>query len=107
MRKFGHRGEFALRSTVEVPMVEPEPVRMMRELRRLRWGYRSIARAVGASVMTVKRYLRAGAQPGEQERPQARRLGPKARAAAVELLDGAAEGNAVVVAKLLGQFSPP
>jgi transposase len=82
-------------------MVDPEDVRAMRELRRLGWGSRSIASELGVARATVRRYLRGGAQAGTQERPGARRLDDTARAAAVELLDGAAEGNAVVVAELL------
>lgn len=92
-----------LQSTVEVPMVDPEDVRAMKELRRLGWRFRTIARELGVTRATVKRYLVGGAQPGVQERPGARRLDGPARAAAVELLDGAAEGNAVVVAELLGE----
>jgi len=103
MWKFGHRRGLALRSTVEVPMVDPEAVRMMRELRRLGWGYKSICRELGVSFLTVKRYVRDGAEAGKQERPVARRLDENARSAAVELLDGAAAGNAVVVAELLAQ----
>ena len=103
MSKFGRARDLALRSTVEVPMVDSEAVREMRELRRHGWGYKSIALEVGVAVATVKRYIRGGAMAGEQERPGARRLDSSARAAAVELLDGAAEGNAVVVAELLGQ----
>jgi len=92
-----------LQSTVEVPMVDPEDVRVMRELRRLGWGLRSIARELGLARATVRRYLRRSVQPSVQERPSARRLDGTARAAAVELLDGAAAGNAVVVAELLGE----
>lgn len=92
MSKFGQGSQTALRSMAEVPMVEPEEVRVMRELRQLGWGYRSIAREVGVGVMTVKRYLRGGAKAGEQTRPQARRLDEKARVAAAELLDGAGQG---------------
>src|SRR5262249_30143924 len=92
-----------LQSTVEVPMVDPEDVRAMKELRRLGWGSRSIARELGVARATVRRYVRGDAQPGVQERPGARRLDGTARAAAVELLDGAAAGNAVVVAELLGE----
>jgi transposase len=103
MPKLGRDRGLALRSMVEVPMVDSETVRVMRELRRLGWGYRSIAREVGVALMTVKRYLRGGTKPGEQQRPAARCLDGDARAAAVELLDGAAEGNAVVVAELLTQ----
>lgn len=103
MSKTGRDRRLALGSIVEVPMVDSEAVRVMRELRRLGWGFRSIARVIGVALMTVKRYLRGGAKPGEQERPGARRLDSSARAAAVELLDGAAEGNAVVVAELLAQ----
>ena len=83
-------------------MVDPEDVRAMRELARLGWGARAIARELGVSRPTVKRYLQGGANPGVQVRPRARRLNDAARVAAVELLDGAAEGNAVVVAELLG-----
>jgi transposase len=92
-----------LQSTVEVPMVDPEDVRAMKELRRLGWGFKRIARELGVRRATVKRYLIGGGQPGVQERPGARRLDGSARAAAVELLDGAAGGNAVVVAELLGE----
>jgi transposase len=92
-----------LQSTMEVLMVDPEDVRAMKELRRLGWGFKSIARELGVRRATVKRYLVAGAQPGLQERPGARCLDGAARAAAVELLDGAADGNAVVVAELLGE----
>jgi transposase len=84
-------------------MVDPEDVRAMKELRRLGWGFRSIASEFGVARATVKRYLRGGVEPGVQERPGARRLDTTSRAAAVELLDGAAEGNAVVVAELLGE----
>src|SRR5262245_34180549 len=92
-----------LQSTVEVSMVDPDDVRAMKELRRLGWGFRSIAQELGVARATVKRYMRGGVQPGVQQRPGARRLDGKARAAAVELLDGAAAGNAVVVAELLGE----
>jgi transposase len=87
----------------EVPMVEPEAVRQMRELRRLGWGKKRIAREVGVSITTVQRYLRRGEAAERQERPAARCLDGAQRAAAVELLAGAAEGNAVVVAQLLAE----
>jgi transposase len=87
----------------EVPMVDPETVRQIRELRRLGWGKRRIASEVGVSVGTVLRYLRRGEAAATQVRPLARCLDAEQRAAAVELLDTTAEGNAVVVAQLLAQ----
>jgi transposase len=96
------RWDVALRET-EVPMVEPEAVRQMRELGRLGWGKKRIAREVGVSIGTVHRYLRGGEAAERQVRPSARCLDSTQRAAAVELLAGAAEGNAVVVAQLLAE----
>jgi transposase len=67
----------------------------------MRWGARRIARELGVSRNTVKRYLRCGTAAETQIRPQARRLTAEQLAEAVGLFDGAAEGNAVVVARLL------
>jgi transposase len=87
--------------SAEVPMVEAEAVREMRELAGRGWGAKRIARELGLARNTVRRYLRGGAGAEVQERPAARRLDEMARAEAVALFDGAAEGNAVVVADLL------
>jgi transposase len=94
--------DVALRGT-EVPMVEPETVRQMRELRRLGWGKRRIACEVGVSIGTVLRYLRRGEAAETQVRPTARCLDDDERAVAVTLLETTAQGNAVVVAQLLAE----
>ena len=87
----------------EVPMVEAEAVREMRELAGRGWGAKRIARELGLARNTVRRYLRGGPAAEVQERPAARRLDGTARLEAVALFDGAAEGNAVVVAELLAE----
>jgi transposase len=89
--------------SVEVPMVEAEAVREMRELAGRGWGAKRIARELGLSRNTVRRYLRGGPAAEVQERPSARRLDGAARLDAVELFEGVAEGNAVVVAEMLAE----
>jgi transposase len=86
----------------EVPMVEPEVVRQIRELRGHAWGTRRIARALGVSRTTVRRYVTEptrGRRP--QVRPRARQLDDAGRAAALRLFEGDAQQNAVVVVQLL------
>jgi transposase len=85
----------------EVPMVEPETVRQMRELHRRGWGIKALARELGIARNSVRRYLREGEAAEQQQRPTARCLDEPARAEALRLLEGPAEGNAVVVARLL------
>lgn len=85
-------------SEAEVSMVEPELIRRMRALAEHGWGCRRIARELGVSRNTVRRYLREGAAAEVQTRPARRRLAIEQLAQAVELFDGLAEGNAVVVA---------
>lgn len=85
----------------EVPLVESEVVQQMRILEGLGWGTKRIAQEVGIARNTVRRYLRDGAVPGVQVHAEQRKLDEAARASAVELFDGAAEGNAVVVQELL------
>lgn len=87
----------------EVPMVEQEVVRRIRVLAEAGWGHKRIAREVGVARNTVRRYLRAGSAADKQVRPKARRLTGAEQQRAVELWDGAAEGNAVVVKALLAQ----
>jgi transposase len=84
----------------EVPMVEAEAVRQMRELAARGWGAKRIAAELGVARNTVRRYLRGGAV-SLQHRPLRRSLDEAARAEAVAMFDGIAEGNAVVVAELL------
>jgi len=81
---------------VEVPMVAAEVVRQMAQLAQLGWGAKRIARELGVARNTVRRYLR-GARAEVQEHLAARRLDEAARAEALRLYDGEAEGNAVVV----------
>ncbi len=85
---------------VEVPMVAAEVVKQMGQLAELGWGAKRIARELGVARNTVRRYLR-GAPAEVQEHLAARRLDEAARAEALRLFDGEAEGNAVVVARLL------
>jgi hypothetical protein len=68
--------------TTVVPMLDPEIVARIRLLRQLGWGTKRIAK---------------------QERPEARRLDADERGVALKLLDGPAEGNAVVVQRLLAR----
>jgi transposase len=82
-------------------MVEQEVVQQMRVLREVGWGAKRIASELGLARNTVRRYLRRGQQAETQVRPEARRLDYEAVGRAVELWDGPAEGNAVVVQQLL------
>jgi transposase len=85
----------------EVPMVDAEGVRQMRELARRGLGTKGIARELGVARNTVRRYLRGGEAAERQVRPTARALGSVERELALKLFDSTAEGNAVVVAQLL------
>src|SRR3954468_70026 len=85
---------------VEVPMVPAEAVRHMGQLAELGWGAKRIARELGVARNTVRRYLR-GARAEVQEHLAARRLDETARAEALRLFGAEAEGNAVVVTRLL------
>ncbi len=73
----------------------------MRVLASAGFGSKRIAREVGVSRNTAKRYLRGGEVALRQERPRARVLTAEQAAQAVALWNGPAEGNAVVVARLL------
>src|SRR2546426_122127 len=86
----------------EVPMVDAEVVRQIRELHRGGWGAKRIARELEVARNTVRRYLRLRTvEAGIQIRPRARQLDARARAEALGLFDGPAEHNAVVVTQLL------
>jgi transposase len=87
----------------EVSMLAPEIVRQIRDLRGLGWGAKRIAGETGVARGTVRRYLRDGASAEVQRRPGAHTLDEAARALAVELLDGPAQGNGVVVRRLLAE----
>jgi transposase len=88
------------RTVEEVRMVEPEVVRKIEALRRAGFGAKRISQELGVARNTVRRYLRGGAWK-PVERPRARRLSATQRERAVELFDGVAEANAVVVTEML------
>jgi len=85
----------------EVSMLAPEIVRQIRDLAGLEWGAKRIAAEIGVARDTVRRYLRGGPAAEIQRRPGAWTVDEATRALAVELLDGPAQGNAVVVRRLL------
>lgn len=85
----------------EVPMVEQDVVRQMRVLAEAGWGAKRIASEVGVARNTVRRYLRRGEDAELQVRPGSRCLDATTEAQAVELWNGPAEGNAVVVQQML------
>jgi transposase len=85
----------------EVPMIEPDSVRKLRQLRERGWGAKRIARELGIARNTVRRYLRGGPAADKQVRPSARALDDEGQKLAIALFDGEAESNAVVVTELL------
>lgn len=90
-------------ATLVVPMVDPEIVRQLRALHACGWGSKRIAGELGIARNSVRRYLRSGPAAETQSRPGAWTLDAEAQAKACTLLDGPAEGNAVVVQRLLAQ----
>lgn len=96
-------GDVLISPKQEVSVLEGELVAAIRELAGRGVGSKTIARTVGIARNTVRRYLRQPVAAGEQTRPTARRLTDLARAEARALYEGAAEGNAVVVHRLLGE----
>jgi transposase len=86
-----------LRTTQEdIRMLQPEVVDRIRELSGQGLGSKRIARMLGVSRNSVRRYL-AGATVGFQERPAARRLDGDALREVHDLFGTVAEGNAVVI----------
>jgi len=83
-------------------MVDPEIVKHLRALHALGWGTKRIARELGIARNSVRRYLR-DADAETQTRPGAWMLDAAQRATACTLLDGPADGNAVVVKRLLAE----
>lgn len=77
-------------------MVKPEIVDRIRELSGQGLGSKRIARQLGVSRNTVRRYL-AGATVGFQQRPGARRLDDHTLREVHDLFGTVAEGNAVVI----------
>ena len=87
----------------EVSMLVPEIVRQIKDLAGMHWGAQRIADETGVARGTVRRYLRGGPSAEIQRRPAAWTLDESARVLAVEFLDGPAQGNAVVVRRLLAE----
>src|SRR3954447_9547423 len=86
-----------LRTTQEdTRMLEPEVVDRIRELSGQGLGSKRIARQLGISRNSVRRYL-AGATVGFQQRPAARRLDDNTLREVRDLFGTVAEGNAVVI----------
>jgi transposase len=89
--------------TEEVPVIEGEVVTAIRALADRGVGKKTIAREVGVALNTVRRYLRQPIAVGRQVRPAGRRLTDERREEARALYLGPAEGNAVVVQRLLAE----
>lgn len=87
----------------EVPVIDGEVVTAIRMLSDRGVGKKAIARELGVSVNTVRRYVRRPIEAGRQVRPSARRLTDAWRDLARALYAGPAAGNAVVVQRLLGE----
>jgi transposase len=86
-----------LRTTQEdTRMLEPEVVDRIRELSGQGLGSKRIARQLGVSRNSVRRYL-TGATVGFQERPAARRLDGATLREVHDLFGTVAEGNTVVI----------
>lgn len=85
----------------EVPMVEGEIVLAIRALADCGMGSKAIARTVGVARNTVRRYLRQSIESDGQIRLAARRLTEERAVEARTLYAGPADGNAVVVQRLL------
>jgi transposase len=92
-----------LRTTQEdIRMLEPEVVDRIRELSGQGLGSKRIARELGISRNSVRRYL-AGATVGFQERPMARRLDDDTLREVLGLYGTVAEGNTVVIQQELAR----
>lgn len=85
----------------EEAMLTPDVIRQIRMLSAFRWGAKRIARELGIWKNTVKRSVRGDATAEKQVRLAACRLTPEEQAEAVRLFDGPADGNAVVVTRML------
>ncbi len=83
-------------------MVEAEVVQCIRALAKRGWGSRRIAKELGIARETARRYVQGPAvAAGLQARPKGRRLDDEGMARAAALWAKEAEGNAVVVRRLL------
>lgn len=86
----------------EVPVIDGDVVSAIRALAARGIGKRTIAREVGISINTVRRYLRAPVEAGHQVRP-ARRLTDRWRSEARRLYGESAGGNAAVVRRVIAE----
>jgi transposase len=84
-------------------VVEGEVILAIRALADCGVGSKAIARAVGVARNTVRRYLRGSPEDAHQVRPTARRLTEDRRLEARALYNGPADGNAVVVQRVLAE----
>lgn len=89
--------------TAEVLVIDGEVVTAIRALADRGVGKKTIARELGVSINTVRRYVRQPVEAGHQVRPTARRLTDAWRELARALYAGPANGNAVVVQRLLDE----
>jgi transposase len=89
--------------SAEVLVVDGEVVAAIRTLAGRGVGKRTIARELGVSINTVRRYVRQPVEAGHQVRPRGRRLTEAWRDLARALYGGPAAGNAVVVQRLLAE----
>jgi len=80
----------------DLRMLKPDLVDLIRELAAQGLGSKRIARQVGVSRNSVRRYL-AGATVGYQQRRAARRLDAATQQQVQQLFETVAEGNTVVV----------
>ena len=85
----------------EVPVIDGDVVTAVRTLFGRGVGKKAIARELGVSLNTVRRYVRQPVKAGQQARPAGRRLTDSWRDLARALYQGPADGNAVVVRRLL------
>ena len=83
------------------PMIEPRIRRQIHVLHANGWGSKAIAKELGIARNTVRRYLAGGDAAVVQTRPRARILDAAGKAEAERLFDGPAEGNVVVVVRML------
>src|SRR5579864_8823371 len=84
-------------------VIEGDVVTAIRDLAMRGWGRKTIARTMGVSINTVRRYVRQPLVAGVQRRPTARRLTEAGCTEARALFVGRAAGNAVVVRRLLAE----
>jgi transposase len=78
----------------EVPVIDGEVVTAIRTLADRGVGKKTIAREVGVSINTVRRYVRHALAPGHQVRPRRRQLTDRWRELARTLYTGCSSSAA-------------